>query len=210
MECSLYPCFDITSGKIKRGKNGRAEWVCGVCVRPGANISNTSRIVEKFLEKTGIDKIKFEDPDMKEAQKIIEKMKTLEGLGKYFFALSASEKQSAFNIERKSLPSNIGVLSCLLRDITVAFSHGSAFRPPPLPEVLLARKGKIIGEQSDSGKIFYEEASHDEALLPSNPFPEIKGKNICSGSPSPSLDRWLREKMKVSGGDATLLLGVDL
>jgi len=47
-------------------------------------------------------------------------------------------------------------------------------------------------------------------VLPPIPFPEIKGKNVCSGSPSPELDKPLREKMEVKEGNATLLLGFDL
>ncbi len=90
--------------------------------------------------------------------------------------LSAAQKRAAFEIEKdiaKSGLSNIGVLSCLLRNITLAFSHNSGFRPPPIP------------------------------------FPEICGKNVCSSSPSPALDDWLRRMVKVEEGDATLLLGFD-
>lgn len=98
----------------------------------------------------------------------------------------------------------------MIRDIVIAFSHDSIFRPPPLPEVLLANKGKIIGEQTNGGNIFYAGSNADEIVLPSIPFPEISGKYVCSGSPSFGLDKWLRKKMRVNEGAATLLLGFDI
>jgi hypothetical protein len=139
-------------------------------------------------------------------------LKSLDGLGKYFFVLDASDKMKAFEIETADNMkiSNIGVLSCLMRDVAIAFSHNGRFRSPPLPEVLIAGKGRIIGEQTSTGNIFYIKENPDEIVLPAMPFPEIGGKNVCSGSPSSALDLWLRGKMRVGAGDATLLLGFDL
>ncbi len=211
MKCIIYPCFDITCGRIERDKKGKIRWFCGGfsgCGRAGSKQPIT--VVEKFSEKARTDKIKFSDSDNEGAQAAIKKMRAFSGLGSEFAALGGADKKTAFEIEAKSGFSNIGILSCLLRDVVIAFSHGSGFRPPSLPEVLLACKGKIIGEQTNAGKILYEKAEADEIVLPPIPFPEITGKNVCSGSPAPALDAWLRKKISVKEGDATLLLGFDL
>lgn len=209
MKCALYPCFDITAGKLERKEN--AEWRCGKCERRETTKTHrTQSILEKFSEKTGVAKKIFRQSDRKAAFSAIRKLRKLEGLEKGFAVLSGAEKQAALEIEKKTRLSNIGVFSCLLRDVTVAFSHNSKFRPPGLPEVLLAGNGEIIGEQNNAGIRLYLKKRHDETVLPAIPFPEISGKNVCSGSPSPALDKRLREKMRVKEGDATLLLGFDL
>ncbi len=212
MKCIIYPCFDITSGNIDRDKKSKKIcWVCGGgkgCGR--ASSKQPAAIIEKFSEKASADKIKFKDSDEEGAQDAIKKLKAVRGLGSGAAALNCTDKKSAFEIEAKSGLSNIGVLSCLSRDVVIAFSHSSCFRPPPMPEVLLACKGKIIGEQTDAGKKLYTNAQADEIVLPPIPFPEIKGKNVCSGSPSPALDAWLRKRIRVEKGDATLLLGFDV
>ncbi|MFZ3076824.1 MAG: hypothetical protein WA139_00015 [Candidatus Aenigmatarchaeota archaeon] len=206
MKCALYPCFDITCGKV--GTREEARWACCDCEGFGA-ADKKMKVSEKFLLKTAANK-KFKDSNAEEAQAAINILKTCRGLGKDFLVLNAEEKKEAFETEKESRLSNIGVLSCLMRDVTIAFSHDSGFRPPPLPEVLLAACGQIVGEQTTGGKVFYRNAQEDEIVLPPIPFPEIKGKNVCSSSPSPALDAWLREKMDVKEGDATLLLGFDL
>ncbi len=210
MECALYPCFDTVSGKTAREE--KVRWVCGSCEKRGAQ-AKMKTIMEKFFGKTKITCTEFQDSPAKESAAAIGQLKSLDGLGKDFLVLNALDKKESFEIERmhnNTKTSNIGALSCLMRDITIAFSHNSRFRPPPLPEVLLASKGSIVGEQNNNGRNFYAGGSADEFVLPPIPFPEIKGKNVCSGSPSPELDKQLREKMEVKEGDATLLLGFDL
>ncbi|TRZ55169.1 hypothetical protein D4Q76_01035 [archaeon] len=206
MKCALYPCFDITCGKV--GTREEARWACGGCEGFGC-AGKKMKVAEKFLLKTA-DKKKFRDSNAEEAQAAINILKKSCGLGKGFLALTAEKKKEAFEIEKKTKMSNVGVLSCLMRGVTIAFSHNSGFRAPPLPEVLLAENGRIVGEQANAGKVFYCGAHEDELVLPPIPFPEISGKNACSGSPSPALDAWLRKKMNVKEGDATLLLGFDL
>jgi len=205
MKCTFYPCFDITCGKV--GTREEARWACGGCEGFGG-ADKKMKVLEKFFLKTADNK-KFKDSNAEDAQEATNILKTRRGLGKAFFVLNAEEKKEAFDIEKKPHLSNVGVLSCLMRDVTIAFSHNSEFRPPPLPEVLLAASGQIVGEQTNTGKVFYRGTHEDEIVLPPIPFPEIKGKNVCSSSPSPALDAWLREKMNVKEGDATLLLGFD-
>ncbi len=211
MTCGLYPCFDITCGKTEKGKE--VKWVCGRCKNKADN-ENTSgknmRIIEKFFTKTKANEIKFRDTDIGKAIAAIKTLKTLDGLGKEFLVLAAEDKKAAFDIETKLALSNIVVFSCLVRDVTIAFSHDSRFRPPPLPEVLTASKGMITGEQTNSGNMKYSEEIADEIVLPPVPFPEISGKNVCSSSPSQELDKWIRSKINVKDGDATLFLGFDL
>ena len=206
MKCALYPCFDITCGKV--GTRKEARWSCRGCKGFGG-ADKKMKVVEKFFLKTAGDK-KFKSSGAKEAQAAINILKTSSGLGKSFLVLTAEKKKAAFVIEKKARLSNVGVLSCLMRDVTIGFSHNSEFRSPLLPEVLLAEKGQIVGEQTNYGKVFYWKARADEIVLPPIPFPEVKGKNVCSSSPSPTLDAWLREKMDVKEGDATLLMGFDL
>jgi len=206
MKCALYPCFDITCGKV--GTREEARWACGGCEGFG-DADKKMKVIEKFLMKTAGDK-KFKDSNVEEAQAATNILKKIGSLGKDFLALTAEEKKDAFETEKKSRLSNIGVISCLMRDVTIAFSHNCGFRPPPLPQVLLAENGRIVGEQTNAGKVFYRGSHADEIVLPPIPFPEIRGKNVCSGSPSPVLDGWLRGMMKVEEGNATLLLGFDL
>lgn len=206
MKCALYPCFDITCGKV--GTRKEARWICCGCEGFGCADKKT-KVLEKFLLKTAANK-KFKDSNMEEAHAAVDILKSCSGLGKDFLVLTAEKKKEFFDIEKKSRLSNVGVLSCLMRDVTIGLLHNSEFRAPPLPEVLLAEKGQIVGEQTNAGKVFYRGAQEDEILLPPLPFQEICGKNVCSGSPSPALDAWLRNKMIVKKGDATLLLGFDL
>jgi len=206
MSCTLYPCFDTTSGKIEKGKE--VKWVCGACEGFGG-ADKKMKVVEKFFLKTSGNK-KFRNSNVEDVQFAINALKNIDGLGKDFLVLNASDKKKAFEIESKSALSNIGVLSCLMRDVTIVFSHNRGFRAPPLPEVLLAGNGMIIGEQTDDGNKIYSYSQADELVLPPIPFPEIVGKNVCSSSPSQELDKWVREKIDVNDGDATLLLGFDL
>lgn len=207
MKCALYPCFDITCGKIEREEE--AVWVCCGCKEFGGDAGKKMKIIDKFFLKAA-GRRKFADPDAEKARSAINTLKNLGGLGNDFVVLTASKKKEAFEIESRSGLSNIGVFSCLSRNVAIGFSHSSAFRPPPLLEVLLAESGQIIGEQTNAGKKFYMKGGAEEIVLPPVPFPEIKGKNVCSSSPSPALDAWLRKKINVKEGDATLLLGFDV
>lgn len=206
MKCALYPCFDISCGKV--GTRKEARWSCGCCEGFGG-AGKKAKVLEKFSLKTAADK-KFRDSNKEEAQDAINILKSCRGLGKGFLVLTAEKKKEASETEKKSRLSNIGVLSCLMRDVTIALSHDSRFRPPPLPEVLLAESGRIVGEQANSRNGFYGKKKADEIVLPPLPFPEIRERNVCSGSPSPALDAWLRKKINVKEGDATLLLGFDV
>jgi hypothetical protein len=47
MECALYPCFDITSGKTVREE--KVRWVCGRCEKRGAQAKE--RTVSGFARK---------------------------------------------------------------------------------------------------------------------------------------------------------------
>lgn len=209
MKCALYPCFDITRGKVERGKADKnVKWACIGCEGFGGE-DKKMKVIEKFLLKTAGDK-NFKDSDKEGAQAAIKILKTFAGLGKDFLILTGADKREMFGIEKRSGLSNIGVFSGLMRDVAIALSHNGGFRPPSLPEILLAGNGQIIGEQTGCGKKNYNKKQADELVLPPIPFPEIGGKNVCSGSPSPELDRRLREKMEVKDGDATLLLGFDL
>ncbi len=207
MSCHLYPCFDITSGKIEKGKE--VKWVCGACEGFGC-ADKKMKVIEKFSLKTKMNVTEFKEPNMGKARAAVKTLKALDGLGKAFLVMTASDKKKVFEIESSSALSNVGVLSCLMRDITIVFSHNSRFRAPPLPEVLLAGNGMIIGEQTNVENKNYSDVRTDELVLPPIPFPEIIGENVCSSSPSQELDKWVREKIDVNDGDATLLLGFDL
>lgn len=175
MKCALYPCFDITCGKV--GTRKEARWVCCGCEGFGG-AGKKMKVAEKFFLKTAGNK-NFRDSGKEAARAAISILKMSRGLGKKFLVLTAEKKKEAFDMEKKSCLSNIGALSCLLRDVTIGLSHNSGFRPPPLPEVLLAENGQIVGEQTNEGKVFYRGAQADEIVLPPVTFPEIKGKNVC-------------------------------
>jgi|GEM_PF-1897276 len=147
------------------------------------------------------------------AEKAIKILKSLNGLGKEFAVLSESEKKEIAQLPEKEGVTNTGVVESLSREITIAFSHNEKFRPPPCAIVQLFCKGKIVGEIADSGKKFYNGTHNvDSYILPAVPFPELECAfdSVCSASPGHSADAFLRTRIKVENGDATLLVGFNL
>lgn len=148
-----------------------------------------------------------------DAKKAIKLLKSLDGLGKDFIALSESEKKAIAQMPEGKNVINSGVSEALSRNITIAFSHNEKFRPPPCAIVLLSCKGEIVGEMADSGKKFYNGAKEfDSCILPAVPFPELDCAfdKVCSASPGYGADRFLRTLIKVKEGDATLLVGFNI
>lgn len=147
------------------------------------------------------------------ADKAIEILKSLNGLGKEFAVLSESDKKILAKLPEGKNIINRGVLGVLSRNVTIAFSHNEKFRPPPCAIVLLSCRGKIIGEMDDSGPKFYNGAHEvDTYILPEVPFPELDSafSNVSSASPGQLADKFLRTRIKVEKGDATLLVGFDV
>ena len=147
------------------------------------------------------------------AEKAIEILKQLRGLGKDFAVLSAKDKKALEKMPEKKGVVNKGVVETLSRDITIAFSHNEQFRPPPCAIVLLLRKGKIVGDVTPTGKRFYGLAhDFDTYILPPIPFQELDGifEDVVSSSPGEAADKFLRNIINVEENDATLLVGFNL
>lgn len=132
------------------------------------------------------------------------------------FILSESEKKEALEIEMRDKYHNIGIYSALSRGISIAIAHNSSFRDPPIPVVLLVNGRSIIGEMTSSGKKFYN-GEYDcdcdcDYVFPPVPFPELGqfGESVVSASPGYLLDSWLRVRMHIEHGDATLLVGLNV
>lgn len=92
------------------------------------------------------------------------------------------------NLEDKD---NHGVLECLNRKFTLALTHDSTFREPT-GKIVVKNKSKII--------------------LPAVPFPEVKGKEVVSSSPSTKVHEVIvgHLGMELRKDDATLLIGFNL
>ncbi len=184
-ECRKYPCFFY--GKPKR-KNGRIVWDCSSCCKAEGEINK--EIIEK----------------------VIEKLRTVKGLGNQFYILSEEDRRNLLAIEKNQDVFNAGMLSVLSRACAIAFSHNTEFRKPEFPIVLLVNNGNIVGEVTDSGNKFYERVESWKYILPALPFPEaeIDGiVNVVSASPNIEGHEYLKQKIKIKGSDASLVLGFD-
>ena len=93
-------------------------------------------------------------------------------------------------IKQNEDPNNIGVLKSIERQFTLVVTHDSNFRGPD-NKITIERNGSII--------------------FPPVPFPELKGKNVISASPSSKIHNYLVErfKMHLKNEEATLLIGFD-
>lgn len=122
---------------------------------------------------------------MDSVQRIIENLHALSGLANIRL-LSEEEKRIIAKLEDAE---NHGVHTCLAKKITLALTHNSQFRDPPLPIVL--KEG-------------------DHYIFPPIPFPELH--NAFSSSPSKKVHDFLVKKLSLHAGeeDATLLIGFEL
>lgn len=150
---------------------------------------------------------------MNDADRAIDVLKSIRGIGKSFVVLGDREKKEIVKLREKGNVVNRGVTDAFSREITIAFSHSEEFRPPPCAIVLLSRNGKIIGELTDTGKMFYGGAKDfDTYVLPPVMFAELEGEfcNVCSASPGYEADAYIRTLMRVKKNDATLLAGFNV
>ncbi len=128
--------------------------------------------------------------NMNEQEKAIKVLSAIKGLSN-FKALENADKAELAKLEDKN---NLGVLSCLKKDIVLAVTHNSEFREPA-SEITKKANGKTI--------------------FPPVPFPELedgKRRNIVSSSPSEKAHKYLVKKhgLQVTDEDATLLIGFDI
>ena len=122
---------------------------------------------------------------MKKVQRIINDLKKLSGLHN-FIILDDKDINIIRKLEEKR---NRAVLEAIRRTHVIAFTHESSFRKP-VGKIVVKQKNKII--------------------FPPVPFPEVKAKNVVSGSPGYTVDSYLRKKIKRKKEDATLIVGFDL
>lgn len=115
-------------------------------------------------------------------EKIIGDLKRVKGLSN-FRILSEKEKGEILKLEESR---NVGVMEALKRSYTIALSHDSTFREPA-GEIVI-KKGKKI-------------------IFPPVPFPEVKAKDVASGSPGWRVHELLSKEMELKKDDATLLVG---
>ena len=119
--------------------------------------------------------------------KIIKDLERVKGLSNVKL-LDQEHKKIIFALEDKN---NLGVRECLRRKFTIALAHDSTFRDPV---------GRIVFN-SGSG-----------IVLPPVAFPEVKGRDVVSSSPSENVHRVIVEKldMRLKEDEATLLIGFNL
>ncbi len=185
MVCLRYPCF--FNGKPKR-EQGKIVWDCSSC-----------RPARKSFNK-------------KLADRVLERLKRVRGIGDEFYILSEAEKRDLLLIECRQDVFNAGVVSALSRVVSIVFSHNSEFRDPGFPIVLFVEGNEIVGEMTDSGKKFYGEPKQTRYILPPIPFPEAEVDgivNVVSASPSREGHEYIKRKIKIKGNDASLILGFD-
>ena len=119
---------------------------------------------------------------------IVETVKGLEqvqGLGNIIILDDKDKKE----IDRLESENNRGVREAIKRKYCIAMTHDSTFRKPA---------GDIV---MDVG---------GKKIFPPVPFPEIKRKDVVSGSPGYEVHAYLVKRMKeVDEDDATLVVGFD-
>ena len=101
--------------------------------------------------------------------------------------LESVHKEDIQKIEKEN---NLGVLECLRKKNIVIAVHDSSFRDPLGPLVIFNGKGFV---------------------LPPLPFPELRGVNVMSGSPSKDVHDFLMKKYSLKDHPefATILIGFD-
>ncbi len=115
-------------------------------------------------------------------KKIMESLKQVNGLDNVII-LSEKDKETIKKLEENN---NLGVLEAIKRKFVVACSHNSTFRPP-LTKIVEEKNGKIV--------------------FPPVPFPEVKAKDVVSGSPSLKVHNFLSKRINLKKDDATLIIG---
>ncbi|MFH1431745.1 MAG: hypothetical protein ABIG84_00820 [archaeon] len=217
--CPLYPCFDtLTGAGFKRNSSGRISFDCASCSFHKNACMDSSDTADSIdtIERLYFKKIALMKPRLhisnEHAGIIISTLKDTPGICNNMHLLSEDEKKEALKIELSDAHQNIGIYSALTRDLSIAFAHNFAFRPPPMPVVLLVKDRIIIGEMTSTGPKFYKDKCDCDYVLPPVPFPEAEpfGIDIVSASPGYLLDTWIRKKIDIRNDDATLILGLNL
>lgn len=120
-------------------------------------------------------------------EKIIRELQNTKGLGNVKL-LNSKHKKMILELEDEN---NLGVKECVMRDFTIALTHDSTFREPV---------GEIVVD-TETGLV-----------LPAVPFPEAKGKDVVSSSPSEIVHKAIVTELELSLNpeEATLLIGFNL
>ena len=124
---------------------------------------------------------------MAELKDILKELNKIDGLDNINL-LNEEDKDIIINLEEEN---NIGVIECIERNYVVVVTHNSEFREP--------EKDIVI--------------NHDKkTILPALDFPEVKAKNVVSGSPGINVHNYLRKRfnLNINNEHATLLIGFNL
>ena len=100
--------------------------------------------------------------------------------------IEGTQRNVLSNLENEN---NVGVLECLRRTHILVIVHDATFRDPH-GSLAVVKEGQL--------------------LFPGLPFPEVKGKNVISASPSKDAHDFLRREFGWEDNThATILIGFD-